>query len=285
MVDYARTARLLLLADDPATRRSVEIAADAASCRVVEAPLSAAAEHLNGSVACDAVLLSITDQTDESAESAIALLEPNLSELRLVISAPMNLVDWATTRAWGPTVLHVSDPSDLEQAEALAWALGGVPDRLHDSGRGQSRLQQLSDEAGRIASALASLSQAEAERESGLERPIDSTRIRAIIRARRMRDQYLGADLFADPAWDMMLDLMAARLEDQRVPVSSLCMAAAVPPTTALRWIKVLSEQGVFVRTADPEDGRRIYIELADEIAKALEAYLRVAQRISPLIF
>ena len=61
----------------------------------------------------------------------------------------------------------------------------------------------------------------------------------------------------------MLLDLMAARLEENRVAVSSLCIAAAVPATTALRWIKALTDRGLFVRVADPQDGRRVFIELS----------------------
>jgi DNA-binding MarR family transcriptional regulator len=97
--------------------------------------------------------------------------------------------------------------------------------------------------------------------------------IRALLRARRLREQFLPADLFADPAWDMMLDLMAARLCGQRVSVSSLCIAAAVPPTTALRWIRQLTERGVFARIDDPADGRRVFIELTDEAADALSGW------------
>src|SRR3546814_15893799 len=79
----------------------------------------------------------------------------------------------------------------------------------------------------------------------------EGARVRALIRARRMRDQFFRSELFADPAWDMLLDLMAARLEHKRVSVSSLCIAAAVPVTTALRWIKSLTDEGRFVRRAD----------------------------------
>ena len=81
---------------------------------------------------------------------------------------------------------------------------------------------------------------------------VDAASIRSIIRARRLRDHYFRGGLFADPAWDMLLDLMAARLEKNRVAVSSLCIAAAVPATTALRWIKALTDSGLFVRAADP---------------------------------
>ena len=92
----------------------------------------------------------------------------------------------------------------------------------------------------------------------------------ALIRARRLRDQFLPADLFADPAWDMMLDLLAARLAGARVSVSSLCIAASVPPTTALRWIKQLTDRGVFARVDDPSDGRRVFIELTESAERAL---------------
>lgn len=103
--------------------------------------------------------------------------------------------------------------------------------------------------------------------------------IRAIIRARRMRDQFLPADLFADPAWDMILDLMAARLAGQRVSVSSLCIAAAVPPTTALRHIRQLTDRAVFARIDDPVDGRRVFIELTDAAAQAVIGWAQAVRR------
>jgi DNA-binding MarR family transcriptional regulator len=81
-----------------------------------------------------------------------------------------------------------------------------------------------------------------------------------------------------------LLDLFAARLEKRSVAVSSLCIAAAVPPTTALRWIKTLTDLGLLVRTADPQDGRRVYIELAPKAAEGVEACLKAALRVSPLI-
>jgi hypothetical protein len=155
------------------------------------------------------------------------------------------------------------------------------------------RLQQLSEEVGRIANVLAALSEHEAAAaavaavDSGPEGegdPLEAGFIRSIIRARRLRDHFFRSELFADPAWDMLLDLMAARVERQRVAVSSLCIAAAVPPTTALRWIKGLCDQGLFVRIADPEDGRRVFIELSGDAAARMEAYLRSAQRNGPLI-
>lgn len=100
-----------------------------------------------------------------------------------------------------------------------------------------------------------------------------SAPVRRLLRLRRMREQFFPADLFADPAWDMLLDLYAARLEGRSVAVSSLCIAAAVPATTALRWIKTMTDTGLFERHADPRDGRRIFIGLSDKAAQAMERY------------
>ncbi|MBT2188464.1 MarR family transcriptional regulator [Sphingobium nicotianae] len=109
--------------------------------------------------------------------------------------------------------------------------------------------------------------------------PPSHAEIRAMIRARRLRDQYFPADLFADPAWDMILDLMAARLSGQRVSVSSLCIAASVPPTTALRWIRQLTDRAVFARIDDPADGRRVFIELTDMAAQAVSDWVLAVRR------
>jgi DNA-binding transcriptional ArsR family regulator len=109
---------------------------------------------------------------------------------------------------------------------------------------------------------------------------LNAVQVRDLLRARRMRADFLPGDLFADPAWDMLLDLLAARLEQERVSVSSLCIAAAVPPTTALRWIRTLTEKGLVLRQADPHDGRRVFITLAQETADALLRWFGASRRL-----
>ncbi|WP_437441240.1 winged helix DNA-binding protein [Sphingomonas morindae] len=86
-----------------------------------------------------------------------------------------------------------------------------------------------------------------------------------VLATRRARQRFLPTDLFADPAWDMMLDLYVARARQVRVGVSSLCIASAVPQTTALRWIKALTERGLIERQHDPVDRRRIYVALSEQ--------------------
>ena len=101
----------------------------------------------------------------------------------------------------------------------------------------------------------------------------DPLLVHQIIRQRRLRSRFFDSELFADPAWDILLDLTAARAENRRVSVTSLCIAAAVPATTALRWIAQMTEMGLLLREPDPEDKRRAYIVLADKAADAMARY------------
>lgn len=136
-------------------------------------------------------------------------------------------------------------------------------------------INALSAEASRIADALARLAATEKPAASA-EQPVDAALVRKLIRLRRARDRYFPAEIFADPAWDMLLDLMAAQMEQRDVPVSSLCIAAAVPTTTALRWIRSLTDAGLLLRRMDPTDARRTYINLSPDAAAGVMGWLRV---------
>ncbi|MDX3908379.1 MAG: winged helix DNA-binding protein [Sphingobium sp.] len=213
-------------------------------------------------------------------------------------------------QAWTDmSVQWLCDPTPAGRAEALAKALHNnrAAAVLHDSKGEQhnDRLDQLSHEVQRLSLTLESLrlSQAHAFEDgtSSTREPralrkkhrgdwpevsdapfpafansngtLTAMTVQELLRARRLRDQFFGGDLFADPAWDMILDLMAARLSGERVSVSSLCIAAAVPPTTALRWIRHLTQAGIFERRPDTQDGRRVFIALSDKAAIAVHRW------------
>ena len=101
----------------------------------------------------------------------------------------------------------------------------------------------------------------------------DPRLIRRIIRQRQLRARFFDGDLFADPAWDMLLDLTAARAEHSRVSVTSLCIASGVPPTTALRWIGQMTEAGLLQRVEDETDRRRAFITLTDKAVDAMARF------------
>lgn len=113
-------------------------------------------------------------------------------------------------------------------------------------------------------------------------RAVTEQQLRLILKARRNRAQFFEAELFADPAWDILLELYAAELGQRRMSITSLCIGAAVPATTALRWLRTLEKKGLLVCKADPCDGRRVFVRLSGTAANCMAAYFD--QRSGPLI-
>ena len=109
--------------------------------------------------------------------------------------------------------------------------------------------------------------------------PLPDPRLVArILKRRQLRHRYFEGDLFADPAWDMLLDLTAARAEHRRVSVTSLCIASGVPTTTALRWIAQMVDAKLFQRVRDDQDRRRVFIALTDTAAEGMARYFEAVQ-------
>jgi DNA-binding MarR family transcriptional regulator len=65
--------------------------------------------------------------------------------------------------------------------------------------------------------------------------------------------------------------------------MSSLCIAASVPTTTAVRCINAMVDQGMLAKSRDANDARRVLIELTDETRARMRIWLSgVAQALSP---
>lgn len=107
------------------------------------------------------------------------------------------------------------------------------------------------------------------------DQPVTQKEVRALQKLRRSRNRFFDGDMFADPAWDILLELYAAKLGQQKVAVGHLCEAAGVPATTALRWISMLQNKGLIERTADPMDGRRFHLSLSSAGLCTMGSYFR----------
>ena len=285
-VSYDHSKPALLFGSDHRRRARAEQALRAFNVRLVDSlPLEGAADRLDGQPSLGLAWLELgEDDANSALDLALGRLN-HMAEERgttVIASAPIELVDMVAARLTGRTTEILVDPDDAQRVATLATALSGaVEDRyVSDVGKDNAvRLRQLSDEMGRIAATLARLSTgpgSPAVKPSETTSPspdVEAETVRAVIRARRLRARFFSEELFADPAWDMLLDLLQAEIAQLRVPVSSLCIAAAVPATTALRWIKTMTEQGLFVRRADPHDGRRVFVELAPAASDAMRRY------------
>ena len=190
------------------------------------------------------------------------------------------------------------EPSRAERVLALGRVLGRISGaRVRELGE-EDRLMllRLTEQVSQIAQKLDSLGQPARPADGAvrLESPrpqfagaadgVESLRaarpslpdprlVRRIIRQRQLRARFFDGDFFADPAWDILLDLTAARAEDARVSVTSLCIASGVPPTTALRWIAQMVEAGLLERIEDEADRRRSFIALTEKAADAMARY------------
>jgi DNA-binding MarR family transcriptional regulator len=72
----------------------------------------------------------------------------------------------------------------------------------------------------------------------------------------------------------MLLDLFIAASEGRKITVKSVCIAANVPTTTALRHLRWLQEQGLVDRLGHPRDARATHVQLSSAGWMAMNAYL-----------
>lgn len=107
--------------------------------------------------------------------------------------------------------------------------------------------------------------------------PRMETTLRQFIEQRRLRSHCFGSGLFSDPAWDILLELAVAHLNDEAIPISAIAAAADVPATTALRWINVVVDRGLAVRLPDTRDRRRVYVRLSESGWEKMRRYLEHA--------
>jgi hypothetical protein len=89
--------------------------------------------------------------------------------------------------------------------------------------------------------------------------------LKSIVNARQFRTKIFDSDIFEDPAWNILLDLAIVRLENKIVSISSLCVAAEVPTTTAIRWIRHLESLNLICIADDIHDRRRRLVSISDE--------------------
>jgi DNA-binding MarR family transcriptional regulator len=280
---------LIAASSERGARRAAEIA-EGAGYPVFSIPVEGVLARLEQQGQAAAFWLELEDDIGPDLDRILDRIDCEVGAGRFpaIIAAPSSLIDPIFTRIRNPDIEVVVDGTAADRAAALAIAAArseyknnGVNEDI-SAEPNAARLRQLSDEVSRIAATLARLSVApgaapvdrpEPGASKGEAPAVSLDTVRQVIRARRLRARFFDEELFADPAWDMLLDLLQAEIAQHRVPVSSLCIAAAVPATTALRWIKTMTDTGLFKRRADPHDGRRVFVELAPTASDAMRRY------------
>ena len=288
LADYAGPPPVLLAASSCMASARAAASIEAAGFRVAAVPIEGALERIAIQASASAIWVEVDEDGGAELDRLLDRVDAEAGSGRFpaIVAAPLAMIDRVEARLRDRSTTLLIDATDADRAAALALATvrRGDAARLNDvaSDASAARLRQLSDEVSRIATTLARLSTVPGA--PTVERPgpgvatgdrpdVSAELVRQVIRARRLRARFFDELLFADPAWDMLLDLLQAEIAQHRVPVSSLCIAAAVPPTTALRWIKTMTDAGLFLRRSDPHDGRRVFVELSPGASEAIRRY------------
>ncbi|MGE0424171.1 MAG: response regulator [Reyranellaceae bacterium] len=93
-------------------------------------------------------------------------------------------------------------------------------------------------------------------------------------KGRIAREKIMGEGFKDEPGWNMIMELMHARLSGQKVPVSALCAASGVPQTTALRRLGELMGDGYIAKERDPNDARRLWVRPTERTVDLVSKYM-----------
>lgn len=154
--------------------------------------------------------------------------------------------------------MNRSHGSEFVQREDRDYVVLDLPVRLTDA------------EFAKLSAAAAGLDHAPEKPASPFQGPgarVATALERAVryIDLRKRREQEFGADIFGEPAWDILLDLFIQRVDGRRTSATSASIASRSPTTTALRYIAILEKKGLLTKRVAEHDLRVHYVELSDD--------------------
>lgn len=100
-------------------------------------------------------------------------------------------------------------------------------------------------------------------------------RAMAIVATRAKRNALFASDdIFADPAWDILLHIYIASHGKRETSIKCASIAARVPTSTAQRVIGRLVKLELLKRSIDPNDTRRSFLTLEPQTKSRLDTVL-----------
>lgn len=101
----------------------------------------------------------------------------------------------------------------------------------------------------------------------------------SLYRHRRRRGRYLPDKIFAEPAWDILLDLYINGVRERPVSITSACIAGDIPATTGLRWLGVLEQENLIEREVSKTDARVTLVHLTARARQQMREFFAEAAR------
>jgi CheY-like chemotaxis protein/DNA-binding MarR family transcriptional regulator len=207
-------------------------------------------------------LLLVTGQA--SLETAVAAMRLEASDYLFKPIEPKSLresVQHALTRA-----------ESVRQVRSATTGSAGARELMQIADTAKALAEDMrrtieQDSSGRRDAAGAAPQPARSE-ETGLRT------LKLLQKLQEARSSIFGEAVMPEPAWEMLAELMRARLTGQHLSVTSLALSSKSPMTTALRRIEDLIQGGLAARMPDPADRRRTYVELTPEGMARMQLFL-----------
>lgn len=207
-------------------------------------------------------LLLVTGQA--SLETAIAAMRLEASDYLFKPIEPKSLRE---------AVQHA-----LSRAESIRQVRSATKDSA-----GSRELMQIADTARALAEDVRRTIEQDSSRRAApggvprqSSRP-EETSLRTLNLLQKLQEArtgIFGEAVMPEPAWEMLAELMRARMAGQHLSVTSLALSSRSPMTSALRRIEDLIQGGLVARMPDPADRRRTYVELTPEGMARMQIFL-----------
>lgn len=102
---------------------------------------------------------------------------------------------------------------------------------------------------------------------------------RALTERRRRTDHFGNEKIFGEPAWDILLDLFIHQVRNEEVTVKRATVGSGASSETALRWLRVLDQEGLVCFEADPVEADTCLLHLTPEGYESITRYLEEISR------
>lgn len=144
---------------------------------------------------------------------------------------------------------------------------------LHDS------LARLAEELAEVARKFDAAAGNEASTPPSIEAMTPREYFSSLLDLRRLRERYFGSELFGEPAWDILLELMLARIDERELRASELTTHGNSPSVVARHYIEVMEQAKLvetLINTGNTEDP---YLALSSEAALRMAELYRSRTR------
>jgi CheY-like chemotaxis protein/DNA-binding MarR family transcriptional regulator len=270
--------RVLVIDDDPATLQLVGSVLEANGYQCLTAPNAEQALTIVESSPQIAIAICDINMPGMGGilflERINTLVAPHVLPPRVIFLTAHPRLDFAVAGLRLGAVDFLTKP--VRPKELLSAVVTAVQRVQRDRANVPNEIAAVAQQAQALAATLKGWAQAQAQPDPrGAVANPGELALLGMEHLRRLRRSVPPLSELDDVAWDLLLELMRAEKNGQRLSVSSLSISIDhVSSTTALRRIQELVKAGHIVRVPDPTDARRDFVSLPDECRAILEQYV-----------